>query len=63
MDILTLLSIFFSKKAYVSSKDRNGDTPLHYAAENGHFSMVQLLINNGAKVNIQDTNFCILLYI
>ena len=31
-------------------------TPLHIAAREGHMNTVELLINNGADINIQDTD-------
>lgn len=37
-----------------NSKDREGWTPLHYAAELGHTRICQLLIQAGADVNARD---------
>ena len=34
----------------------NQQTPLHLAARKGHMNTVELLINNGADINIQDTD-------
>ena len=31
-------------------------TPLHIAAREGHMNTVELLINNGADINIQDND-------
>ena len=31
-------------------------TPLHLAAREGHMNTVEFLINNGADINIQDTD-------
>jgi ankyrin repeat protein len=36
--------------------NENGNTALMLAAYNGHTKIVQLLINNGANVNIKDKN-------
>jgi ankyrin repeat protein len=38
----------------VSSKDFDGNTPLHLAASNGHTDVAQLLFTNGAEINAQD---------
>ena len=35
----------------VSFKNKNGDTPLNYAAFLGHMEIVELLVENGANVN------------
>ena len=40
--------------ADVNLTDNQGQTPLHYAAANGHIAMAQLLIENGANVNLTD---------
>ncbi len=34
--------------------DRIGQAPIHWAAEGGHTSTVELLISKGADVNLQD---------
>ena len=36
--------------------DRRINTPLHYAAERGHFDCVQLLLDHGANVNAVNEN-------
>ena len=43
-------------------------TPLHYAAENGHLSVVEYLVNHKADVNLKDNDvefskFKVLLFI
>jgi hypothetical protein len=43
-----LLSI---RNINVNAKDWNGDTPLHWAVENGHIEIIRLLLQNGADVN------------
>ncbi|MDQ1355397.1 MAG: hypothetical protein QG657_5707 [Acidobacteriota bacterium] len=35
----------------INSRDLDGKTPLHYAAENNHLEIAHLLIDNGADVN------------
>ena len=43
-----LLSI---RNINVNLKDVSGDTPLHWAAYNGHVEIARLLLQNGADVN------------
>lgn len=38
-------------RAFLSARDNNGDTPLHYAAGQGHPAMVLLLLQGGASPN------------
>jgi hypothetical protein len=45
-----LLSI---RNINVNVKDVSGDTPLHYAARNGHIEISHLLLQNGAEVNVR----------
>lgn len=40
----------------VSSKDKMGKTPLHYAAENDQKDVAELLIDHGADINTRDSN-------
>lgn len=44
-----------SRGAYVNSVDRDNETPLHYAASNGHAEAVTFLIKHGAQINASDT--------
>ncbi|RIB19600.1 hypothetical protein C2G38_1254418 [Gigaspora rosea] len=46
------------KNAKVDSTDSNGKTALHYAAENGHVTVVEILIKNNANVNSTDNDHC-----
>ena len=43
--------ILVSAGGSVSMVDPNGDTPLHWACENGKMALVQFYIENGADVN------------
>ncbi|XP_014467385.1 PREDICTED: uncharacterized protein LOC106740649 isoform X2 [Dinoponera quadriceps] len=38
----------------VNSKDRDGNTPLHWAVENGDLKVIELLLDKGATVNIKN---------
>lgn len=42
--------------ANVNKQNDLGKTPLHLAAEHGKTSVVNLLHNNGADINIRDKN-------
>lgn len=41
-------------RALLDAKDSDGETPLHYAALNGHLDCVKHLVRNGADVNLTD---------
>lgn len=50
-----ILSIKNMKPALVMQQDRDGETPLHYAATNGHLEMCKILVNmNPEIVHIKD---------
>ncbi len=38
----------------INAQDREGNTPLHYAAEGGDLGIVRMLLKNGAKTNIKN---------
>ena len=44
-DVVTLLIVRYNCAS--NTKDENGNVPLHYAAVNGHFEVVQYLIDDG----------------
>jgi ankyrin repeat protein len=50
-----MVKILLEAKANASTPDSNITlyTALHYAAENGHLDVVNMLINAGANVNAQ----------
>jgi ankyrin repeat protein len=51
MDIFILLC---ENKADVTLVDIRGQTALHHAAKYGHMNAVELLVNCGAKIDVQD---------
>jgi len=44
-------------RALVRASDHDGATALHFATENGHREIVQLLCENGADINARDGRF------
>jgi ankyrin repeat protein len=53
---LMILAVPFrkAKSDVVNKQDKNGLTPLHWAAARGHVKMARLLIAEGASINTQD---------
>jgi ankyrin repeat protein len=49
-----ILSELIQRGAHVSSRDPDGRTPLHVAAERNHLFAAQLLLESGAKVIPRD---------
>jgi transient receptor potential cation channel subfamily A protein 1 len=47
LQILTLPNF----KSHINDKDRNGYTPLHLAAQNGHCRVMKLLMSKGALIS------------
>jgi ankyrin repeat protein len=46
--------ILCEAKADVNTQTKNGETPLHMAAEKGKIDMVRYLLSQGAKTDIRD---------
>ena len=44
------------KTTGANARDNNNITPLHYASQYGHYNVVKLLIQNGAKIDEQQVN-------
>jgi ankyrin repeat protein len=49
-----VMALLKTNPALISSRDKDGDTPLHFAALNNDMPMIQLLLTNGADVNAVD---------
>ncbi|WP_265022573.1 ankyrin repeat domain-containing protein [Wolbachia endosymbiont (group B) of Ischnura elegans] len=49
------------RKANINAADRNGETPLHYAAKRNRLEQVKLLLKKGAVIDIKIVSV-ILLY-
>ncbi|KAI6652590.1 Ankyrin-3 [Oopsacas minuta] len=47
-----LITFFNSDFSFVNSKDSTGNTALHYASKNNNIDICELLLQNGANVNI-----------
>lgn len=50
-DVEALKEIVEIMEDYVNQKDANGWTPLHEGARSGHKEIVEILVENGAKIN------------
>lgn len=42
----------YAREEYINAKDKNGNTPLFYAAESGKINVVNQLLNEQAKVDV-----------
>lgn len=51
-----IANVLFEKAVLVNVQDHEGKTPLHIAARRGRFDIVELLVVNGAIINIIDNN-------
>ena len=56
-DLDRVRGILETDEKLVNRKDESGATALHYAAMNGHRSIVQLLLERGADINSTDSRF------
>jgi ankyrin repeat protein len=50
-----LLECLIKQGAHVNAQDKGAWTPLHLAAKNGHVKAIQILLENGANLNVKDT--------
>jgi ankyrin repeat protein len=55
-DLAQVAAVLKDSPDLVFSKDKNGNTPLHWAAQNDHKDIVALLLASGADVNAQADN-------
>lgn len=53
-DIDTVYELLVEDEVDINDFDANGNTPLHWAALRGHLSVVDVLLEHGADVNIRD---------
>ena len=51
-----MVKLLLENGAELEKEDKNGQTPLSWAAENGHEAIVKLLLKNGAEVEKEDIN-------
>ncbi|KAJ5066859.1 cyclin-dependent kinase inhibitor 2c-related [Anaeramoeba ignava] len=56
-DLSAKIHLLFKYHPNLNLKDKSGKTPLHYLCSNSQFSLIKFLVENGADVNIQDSNF------
>jgi len=54
--ILWLVQDMLDQGAGVNAMDMNWDTPIYWAADNGHIKTIRLLLAKGADVNLADIN-------
>ena len=48
------MKLLLDKGAELETKDDSSQTPLSWAARNGHEAVVRLLLNNGADIGIEN---------
>lgn len=48
---LPIVEMLIKNKFCINNKDKDGNTPLYYAAEGGHFTVVKTLLTNGAHID------------
>jgi hypothetical protein len=53
-DLAVVRELVAADPKIVNARNYLGYTPLHYAASNSHFVVVEFLVENGAKVNSKD---------
>ncbi len=55
-DLKRVKELLQNNPGQVNSKDKIGETPLHYAAGNGHKAVAELLLANNGDVNAKDND-------
>lgn len=54
---MSVVGLLLSRSAeLLHSIDRHGKTGLHIAATHGHYQMVEILLGQGAEINVSDKN-------
>ena len=56
-DLQRVRELLAMSPALANAKDREGATPLHYAAFNGNQELARFLVEQGADVNARDDRF------
>jgi ankyrin repeat protein len=51
---LETAQLLLQNKANIEAKDKNDETPLHFASFNGHLEIVRLLLQNKANIEAKD---------
>lgn len=52
-DAVQLVKLLLEKGASLEVINKNNQTPLHWAAQNHHTDIVQLLLNKGAELAVR----------
>lgn len=55
-DLNTVKALIQKDKTLINAPDREGKTPLHYAAAKGHLHIVEWLVMHGADVNARNSS-------
>lgn len=62
-DLETVKKLISENPAMLEAPDREGKTPLHYAAAKGHLNVVEFLVSKGANVNARNSSGATPLYL
>ncbi|MGB9602646.1 MAG: ankyrin repeat domain-containing protein [Limisphaerales bacterium] len=62
-DLETVKKLVGQDAKLIDAPDREGKTPLHYAAAKGHLAVVEWLVKNGANVNARNSSGITPLYL
>jgi ankyrin repeat protein len=62
-DLETVKRLISQNPALLEAPDREGKTPLHYAAAKGHLNVVEFLVSKGANVNARNSSGATPLYL
>lgn len=62
-DLETVKKLVSADSKLIDAPDREGKTPLHYAAAKGHLNVVEWLVKNGANVNARNSSGITPLYL